>query len=185
MDEVKPVKLNLGCGEKLLPGYVNVDLQRPKSTLPAEAVFLESDIRKLPYEEGTVDEILASHIIEHFYIWEVPDMLSEWFRILKPGGKLTVDAPDIFKCAINLLQLRTTGQPVTAINLGLWGFYGNPLPKDALGMHKWGWVPESVIQALVLTGFTEVVEAPPEKHGFKGPQRDMRIVATKPEKADG
>lgn len=82
------MKLNLGCGNWLLPGYVNVDLYNP-------AADVKADVTKLPYANDSVDEIYTSHVIEHFDYWEALAVLKEWHRALKPGGWLVIETPDL------------------------------------------------------------------------------------------
>ena len=46
---------------------------------------------QLPLEDNSVDFVVSSHVIEHF-----PDpikALSEWYRVVKPGGYLYIIAP--------------------------------------------------------------------------------------------
>lgn len=75
----KPIRLNLGCGKHVLPDYVNID----------------KDVCPLPYESGSVDEIRASHLIEHFDPRRALVVLDEWMRVLKPGGVLKLAVPDM------------------------------------------------------------------------------------------
>jgi ubiquinone/menaquinone biosynthesis C-methylase UbiE len=82
------IKLNLGCGELLIPGFINCDLYNPKADV-------KCDVKSLPYEDNSVDEIYASHIIEHFDFFEALKVLQEWKRVLKVGGKLVVETPDL------------------------------------------------------------------------------------------
>lgn len=84
------VKLNLGCGKDYREGYINVDLYEDS----ADQRF---DVKTIPYEDNTVDEILASHVIEHFDYHESVDVLKEWYRVLKPGGKLVLETPDMLE----------------------------------------------------------------------------------------
>ena len=80
------VKLNLGCGDKILPGYVNVDVASERAGKQPDVIC---DVRKLDkFDTGHADEILAVHVVEHFWRWEVVDILKEWVRVLKPGGKM-------------------------------------------------------------------------------------------------
>src|SRR5210317_351877 len=79
------VRLHLGCGEKLWDGFVNVDIQGD--------VDVQADLRELPFDEEYADEIHAIHVIEHFYIWEVLDVLRHWRKILKTNGKLFLELP--------------------------------------------------------------------------------------------
>jgi hypothetical protein len=53
------IRLNLGCGDQLLPGWTNCDLHNPA----AEKHF---DASHVPYPNDSVDEIAAYHLIEHF-----------------------------------------------------------------------------------------------------------------------
>lgn len=91
------MKLNLGGVEKYeggsgtqeLIGFTNVDIRN------IEGVDIVCDIRKLPFcEDGTVDEIRASHVIEHIQSWEIMDTILEWKRVLKKVGLLRIYCPD-------------------------------------------------------------------------------------------
>lgn len=82
----QPLRLNLGCGTKRIIGWVNIDLYGD----PDLRVDLERD--RLPYPDGSVDEILASHVLEHLQDWW--SLFLECARVLRPGGKLVVRVPD-------------------------------------------------------------------------------------------
>ncbi len=53
------------------------------------------DVKKLPFEQGTIDEIVGMHIFEHFTFKEGEALLKHWYRLLKPGGSLRVHVPDV------------------------------------------------------------------------------------------
>ncbi|MFW5889426.1 MAG: glycosyltransferase [Bacillota bacterium] len=82
-------KINLGCGDELLSGYINCDLYNPKADMNFDAA-------KCPFEDNSIDEISAYHLIEHFDFKQAFDVLKEWNRILKPGGKLVIETPDLY-----------------------------------------------------------------------------------------
>lgn len=82
------IKLNLGCGSDIREGYVNCDLYNDK----ADQKF---DSAKLPFHDNSVDEIMAYHIIEHFPYSKAMNTLGEWYRALKPGGRLHIETPDL------------------------------------------------------------------------------------------
>jgi len=81
------LKLNLGSGPKQLElkGYENIDLKNGKSAYPLE------------YNSETVDEIRASHVLEHFPKNEVHLVLRDWVDKLRPGGVLKIAVPNIDK----------------------------------------------------------------------------------------
>lgn len=80
------MKLNLGCGRKILNGYINLDVVDYGGNQI-------QDLNKYPYpfEENTFDEILASHILEHLDNFR--DAITEIYRIAKPNAILKVYAP--------------------------------------------------------------------------------------------
>lgn len=86
------IRLNLGGSDIHIPGFINLDIKTG------------TDVRKLPYEDGCVDEIHASHILEHFGINEVEAVVKEWARVLKPGGRLRIAVPDVELWAKRLLD---------------------------------------------------------------------------------
>lgn len=48
------------------------------------------------FEDEIFDEIYASHVLEHFdYIGSLQEALKEWYRVLKPEGKLYISVPDM------------------------------------------------------------------------------------------
>jgi ubiquinone/menaquinone biosynthesis C-methylase UbiE len=46
------------------------------------------------FANGYADLVYASHCLEHFGFREVPLVLAEWVRVLKPGGILRIAVPD-------------------------------------------------------------------------------------------
>lgn len=86
------VKLNLGCGNVLLDGFINVD--KFTMTHKGKKNFVEADIMNLPFESNYADYILMDNVLEHFPIADVPQVLMECRRVLKPGGRLVVFVPD-------------------------------------------------------------------------------------------
>lgn len=175
------LKLNLACGNKPLEGYVNLDHNLPKlkdSDDKFEIVI--ADVRDLSqYEENTVDEILASHIIEHFEKEEAILVLREWRRVLKPEGRLILECPNLIKCCINLLQELTTQEDKLTTNYGMFGIYGDPNVRGPGQRHMWGYTPETLMLALKQAGYTKYIETEPKMKPWAKDIRDMRIEAVK------
>lgn len=85
------IKLNIACGLDYQEGYINADLY-PLENAKIDQIF---DVKEIPYPDNSVDEIRALHIIEHFDFYEGQEILKEWYRALKPGGKLVIETPDL------------------------------------------------------------------------------------------
>ena len=94
------IKLHLGCGNVHLPGFVNVDIN------PGEAVDLVCDIRQLPYEANSVQEIYACAVIEHFGRREWESVLAHWVSLLSKGGIIRISTTDFESCANHYIKHR-------------------------------------------------------------------------------
>ena len=82
--------LNVGCGDRHDPAWVNVDL---RSTGPG--VMVCDVTRGLPFADGVFDGIYHSHLLEHLPKRVAPIFLRECFRVLKEGGIARVVVPDL------------------------------------------------------------------------------------------
>jgi predicted SAM-dependent methyltransferase len=91
------LKLHLGCGEKSLKDFVNIDIQK------YENVDLIADIANLPFENNSVDIIYSCANLEHFgrnnnlkffrnTCWK--DVLNHWYSLLKKDGILYLSTAD-------------------------------------------------------------------------------------------
>lgn len=81
-------KLHLGCGTRIIPGYINIDIQN----LPD--VDIVCDISSLPFEDESVDFIYSCANIEHFGRHEFRSVLAHWHAKLKSGGTLRLSTAD-------------------------------------------------------------------------------------------
>jgi predicted SAM-dependent methyltransferase len=86
------VRLNWGCGEWTVSGWVNSDIKE------GEGVELVADIREgLPVESDTFDYIVSIHSLPEIQFAEIVPTLAELRRVLKPGGVLRLALPDLDK----------------------------------------------------------------------------------------
>lgn len=96
------IRLNLGCGGRPLPGYVNVDQDSlatlrkryPGQKFPKNIKVRQYDIFNLPLRENSVDEVRADSLVEHLSFAEESRFFHEIRRVLRPGGTLIFATPD-------------------------------------------------------------------------------------------
>lgn len=83
------VKLDLGCGKNKREGFIGVDSR------PFEGVDVVCDLSsgKWPWEDDSVDEVNASHVVEHLKPSERIHFVNELHRVLKKGGRAFIATP--------------------------------------------------------------------------------------------
>lgn len=80
------VKLHLGCGRNYKKGYINCDIS--KEVNPDKIVDLEEE---LPFEENSVEEIIAEHCLEHVH--NFIELVHEMHRICKKNSIIKIKVP--------------------------------------------------------------------------------------------
>jgi len=85
---VSGIRLNLGSGPFPLEGFINVDQFEHVNP------DLQCDVLDLPYKPGTISEIYAGHILEHFTFKDGQRALRYWNSLLKAGGVISISVPD-------------------------------------------------------------------------------------------
>jgi len=129
------IKLNLGSGSQPLPGFINLDIDDNNPVFP------------LPYENNSINEIRASHILEHFGIQDSVAVLAEWTRVLKPHGKLKIAVPDF-----DLLASALYSNDRILIERMIFGGQ-----TDEYDYHKSLWTYEKLHNILSCLGYTDIV----------------------------
>ena len=89
--QAEGLRLHLGCGTLLLPGYTNVDLY-------TEEAEVHADVRSLDFEPGTAIEIVCHHVLEHLPVRDITPTLRHWYDLLAPGGTIEIGVPDLGLC---------------------------------------------------------------------------------------
>lgn len=137
------MKLHLGCGSNILPGFVNIDFRGN--------VDLKLDIRDLSnFGNNTIDEIYASHVIEYFDRDEVIIVLNEWKRVLKSGGILRLAVPDFSK----IIQVYNSSDLDSRGILG--PLYGKIKTDTGFIYHKTVYDFKSLSKLLTNLGFNDI-----------------------------
>ncbi len=156
------LRLHLGCGQRRLPGFINIDHNF------SEATDYVSDITRLPCPDGSVERIETYHVIEHIPEPVVRDVLSSWRRLLQPAGVLVIECPDLDA------DIR---EYMAGNRERLYSIFGRQrFPGDA---HHWGYSAATLTELLEHLGYTNVRSLPPtDYHADKEPC--IRVEAEQP-----
>jgi predicted SAM-dependent methyltransferase len=87
-----PVKVNVGAGTVVLPGWINTDV------LWRSAMYLDLT-KPWPVPPESIDRIYGDNVIEHFPLPTVRDVLRHCHRALRPGGAIRLATPDLERTA--------------------------------------------------------------------------------------
>ncbi len=112
------MKLHLGCGRTIIPGWVNLDL------IPGEGVDCVADLddvasTPLPFDDDTFDEIVGLHLIEH--LRNPLAFMAEMHRVAQPGGTITFTTP--YGSSDDAWEDPTHVRPYF---MNSWGYFGQP-----------------------------------------------------------
>lgn len=112
------MKINLGCGNDIRPGYVNIDrMPRGKES---EDIYRQGDISSLDWltEDSTIDEILAIDCLVYLPINTIKQTLANWAQKLSTGGTLKILVPDCHLIAKSFVQGQFNLQEYSQIIFG-------------------------------------------------------------------
>lgn len=99
------MKLHLGCGQRYLQGYINIDFPSTEHTVQKSSVADQhADILCLQYPAGTIGEVRLHHVFEHFSRPAACALLASWFSWLVTGGKIHIEVPDFYRNALAILN---------------------------------------------------------------------------------
>lgn len=113
------MKLHLGCGNTILPGYVNIDTNCffEDKNLPENTTFRHLDILQIDrfFRSESVSEIYSHYVFEHISSTDLPPFFYSCASVLKKGGQLKFLVPDIKMILEHHLHQQRWKQPN-----GLW-----------------------------------------------------------------
>jgi predicted SAM-dependent methyltransferase len=137
-------KLNLGCFNKQLPGFINIDI-RPECN--PDIVDNAFTLEKI--EDNSVSLIYVCHMLEHLDYKESKQALQVWYRKLKRTGILRLAVPNLEKaCSLYLLT-----RDKNLVKSMFWGSQ-----RHDFDQHKNGWSYDELYQDLVDVGFLAIRE---------------------------
>ena len=152
-------RLNLGSGNTKLDGFISVDLYDTEADVRA-------DITGLPFDSESVDEIVSYQVIEHVPYNKSQQMFDEMYRVLKPGGTVIIETPDIAVVSRKILEEGLTDKWL----YNLVGEYYRPWDKDryddwemnAASIHRNPWTMERIVKFAFVAGFSGIERREPD-----------------------
>lgn len=151
------VYLHLGCGPKILDGFINVD------KFHKDPNVVNYDFFKLPYKDNSVDLIYCSHALEHLPIRHAKLAIKEWSRVLKnKTGFLYLEIPDLEIIMHKLLDPTISSELNEWLTYTLFGFQTDTnnidptkldYPVDYGQFHSCGFTKTKIFNYLSLEKF--------------------------------
>ena len=146
--ESEPIRLNIGAGRTVLPGFIPIDRK------------FGNEADTLGYADNTVAEIYASHVLEHFGHQGGHDALTEWMRVLRPGGRIRLAVPDFAYIAKHYHERGANGLNKSAPNdmtpAQLLRAYAMGGQTDENDFHNSAYDEHSLTQLMQAVGITEI-----------------------------
>lgn len=147
------MKLNIGCGPQRKEGYIGIDLLR---TGGADVV---ADGLKLPIKRSSISAVYTSHVIEHFDRSDLPNILTEWARVLHQGGALEIICPDLERAMTRWLE----GDYTYRWGFGITTIFGKQTTPGQY--HYNGFTQDYFVAMLPRFGFLiDVIRNEPNRH---------------------
>ena len=152
-EAIEPLRIEIGGGPFPSPGYVHVDADRTSRHLEHVAPAW-----RLPFDDGSVAELLAIHVLEHVHGSAVHRTLREWRRVLRPGGFAEIHVPDA--ATVFPAFLATTGPKKWDLLIAIFGQTADPAGRDRpgadLARHHVIYDFDLLAQVLLAAGFDHV-----------------------------
>jgi predicted SAM-dependent methyltransferase len=144
-----PLFLHLGCGERVLDGFVNLDF------IPHDARVSAWNMLDLWPDawSGKIDGIFSEDMLEHFFHAEQVYILCNMNRVLRPGGVARTLMPSLPRLVDYSAEYRPEPDDV------LYHAFGVETGADALNMgmrfsgHRWLHSPQSLARLAAMCGF--------------------------------
>lgn len=169
---IEPLLLNLGSGDFPERGYVNIDMHSPANIM--------GDFTLMDFHD--VDEVLMSHILEHFSWRDTGMILSQVHSWMKPGAKLTVEVPDgekVLETALESLRMGIKVKATVEFESDNWVLliYGAQIHDGEY--HKSGFTEESLKREVERVGFQAQKQSRfPSMNAARVGYPCLRLVAT-------
>ena len=166
------INLNLGSGSKPYLDYRNCD------KYPGPGVDEVFDMNKIPYPNNSVTTIHSEHALEHLDHYRARTCIEEWFRVLKPGGKIHLQMPDLDECCMQfVISCRSNNRP--AMEWFRYTIYGlekglSPNEPAEAQFHSTGFSLEEIKEEFSKIGF--IIVNAQRYNGYNTPSIEIEVM---------
>jgi predicted SAM-dependent methyltransferase len=135
------MKLHIG-GEQIKEGWRILNIQKKPG------VDFVGDITNLSqFDNESIDEIYASHVVEHVKHSLIKKTFLGIYRVLKKGGKIYISVPDLAVLTNLFIFAKEPHERLTLMKM----IYGGQ--TDEYDFHYFGWYEEVLSEILSISGF--------------------------------
>jgi predicted SAM-dependent methyltransferase len=164
--------VNIGCGPKSLPGWINLDAAR------GESIEVVWDLtRGLPFGAETCSAIFGEHVIEHLSKADGEQLVRECYRALQRGGVLRLSTPDAGRFIRSYIGDGSFLRDPRFAQVAETSMDRVNMMMREHGQHLWVYDAESLTLLLRKAGFSSATEtrfevsAHPRMLGIDSPER--------------
>lgn len=120
------MKVEIGAGGRVQPGWLSVDLNPRRADIVADAM-------RLPFATGSIDAMRAVDVLEHISYRDTNRVLFEWGRVCDYGAELYVQVPDADLIMRRYVDAVNDGPAITLLAIPT----DQHLPRTALAGAAW------------------------------------------------
>ena len=173
----KKIILDLGCGTST-PAALFEEGQVIRVDIREEVnPDYRCDLRQLLFGNDYADIVFSCHVLEHFSRAEMVPLLTEWLRVLKPGGEFRIVVPNLSWAIKQISEdsdwFKDSSKDKHILNV-LYGAQENPFDK-----HFNGFTPERLFKVLEDIGLDKVTTKIDEFYNLFG--SGTKLDCSKPE----
>ena len=167
-------KINIGSGEMLKQDYINFDEKVWKRKKIATDIIGKIENIKSMVPVNYFYEIICFHVIEHFMMTEAKKILLSFYDLLRPDGKLILEAPDVLGSYWYFVEIKKNVRGFIDM------MFSTEAVREKYGdnmLHRSGWTMEIAKEEMQKVGFSITHAGIGMSHGMG--KRDFRVEGIK------
>lgn len=122
--------IDIGCGRKKMAGFIGIDF----SPMSDADIVLNLNVERLPFDDSSIDFAFSSHALEHLTLEGFFNIVSEVYRVLKPGAQFKLVVP-YFSTTLNFANPFHNNN--ICFNEHTFRFFSSDADCDALQKSHW------------------------------------------------